>query len=259
MGYGGAAGICKTQATQLPLQPVPLFYVGGIPQRPCRGRMNKLGNTKVKRSRSYLLRHVLLGESSLMPRQTPPKINMVHKRLIMSLDFGIQQERNDSVQHEQSSASWQQVNMKGQGGKWCLQYPSAASSVWKVMLIQGETVLQSCFHQKLKQNRARAEMEPTRDASNCTGFFPPALLAQRASNISSPTFFLNWLVLLSSVAMKNFFTISPGNSSPLTPPTLSWIFSELSAQPRQILSPTWHRWKPGSYSIHSLGLSGETH
>lgn len=89
MGYGGAAGIYKTQVAQLPLQPVPFFYVGGIPQRPCGGRMNKLANTKVKRSRSYLLRHVLFGGSSLMPRQTPPKINMVHKRLIMSLDFGI--------------------------------------------------------------------------------------------------------------------------------------------------------------------------
>ena len=34
MGFGGASGISKSPATQLPLQPVLLFYVGGIPQGP---------------------------------------------------------------------------------------------------------------------------------------------------------------------------------------------------------------------------------
>lgn len=32
MGFGGAAGISKSQAVQLLLQPIPFFYAGGIPQ-----------------------------------------------------------------------------------------------------------------------------------------------------------------------------------------------------------------------------------
>lgn len=32
MGFGGTAGISKSQAVQLLLQPIPFFYVGGISQ-----------------------------------------------------------------------------------------------------------------------------------------------------------------------------------------------------------------------------------
>lgn len=43
LGSGGAAGISTGQAAQLPLQPVPFFYVGGIALEPGWGQGEQAG------------------------------------------------------------------------------------------------------------------------------------------------------------------------------------------------------------------------
>ena len=59
MCFGGAAGISKSQASELPLQPVSFFYVGGNPQEPGWGQDEQASKSQGERNRSYLLRRAL--------------------------------------------------------------------------------------------------------------------------------------------------------------------------------------------------------
>lgn len=60
-----------------------------FPKRQGWARVNKLANAKVNKSRSSLLRHVLLGGGGPHVKTTPSEINIVHKRLIMGLEFKV--------------------------------------------------------------------------------------------------------------------------------------------------------------------------